>query len=254
MTRSRWFWGRSIFAFAFIFLTSTASADVQVYFNDFEGSGPAGTEWSNTSTDTTPGTASHPADKFLGQFGNQTVTLTLTGLPPEHTTISLSFDLYVIRSWDGNFSQQGDPRGPDYWAITEGIPADPNNPDDWDFVTTFSNWDPATGPNQAYPGTYDVGNYPARTNASENNTLGFTFDLGEGPFIQDAVYDFEIAPFSHTASQIQVTFGAANLQALSDESWGLDNVRVAVDVPEPATCLLLLFGAALGLKPSRFRI
>ena len=215
-----------------------AYCDVEIYSNDFQGAGPVGPEWSTTDTDTSPGTASHPADTFLGQFSNQNVILTLNNLHPAHTQVTIDFDLYVIRSWDGNFSE--DNRGPDFWGIDQGTP--PVDPEDWDYITTFSNWDPATGPHQAYPGIAGVGDNPARTDAIENNSLGFLFDDGNGPVIQDAVYHGHLV-YSHTASTFIVTFGAENLQALSDESWGIDNVAVTVDIPEPATLLLLTFGA-----------
>jgi len=65
------------------------------YFNNFEGA--VGSEWSNTSTDITP----VKARRFLGQFGNETVSLALAGLP-SHEYLTVSFDLFLIRSWDGN--------------------------------------------------------------------------------------------------------------------------------------------------------
>src|SRR5947207_2175207 len=76
-------------------LASPARAGSQtVYFNDFEGA--VGPEWSHTNTERTPF-----GDRgFLGQFGNDSVTLTLDNLPP-HTALTVSFDLFVIRSWDG---------------------------------------------------------------------------------------------------------------------------------------------------------
>src|SRR6266404_5160436 len=49
-----------------------------VYTNKFEN--PVGLEWSRTNRDVTP----IGARTFLGQFGNGTVTLALTNLPP-HT-------------------------------------------------------------------------------------------------------------------------------------------------------------------------
>jgi len=211
-----------------------AAGQVTVYENDFEGSGPVGPEWSDASTDVTPGTTSHPADTFLGQFGNQTVTLTLD-MPAGHTQVTVACDLYVIRSWDGNFD--GDYRGPDFWAVAEGpVPAEP---DDWDYITTFNNWDP-TVCTQAFPDAYGYGTHPARTGADENDTLGYLF-YQDGWFILDSVYALSV-DLPHTAEALTFSFGAANLQELSDESWGLDNVVVTVDVPEPASATLLVLG------------
>jgi hypothetical protein len=72
---------------------------VTVYFNDFQVA--AGPEWSNTTRDTTPS-----GRKFLGQFGNSTVSVTLGNLA-RHTGIGVSFDLFVIRSWDGRNTTDG---------------------------------------------------------------------------------------------------------------------------------------------------
>ncbi len=213
-------------------LAAEAPAQVLIYSNDFEGPGPVGSEWSDTSTDTTPGTVQHPADKFLGQFGSGTVTLTLTDLPPAHTEVTVAFDLFVIRSWDGN-GKYG--LGPDEWNVgVEGVGA---------FNTTFSNWSGTD--NQAFPDEYPGGDNPPRTGAIENNTLGYEFD--DNP--QDAVYHASV-PFAHTASTLVVTFSATGLQELTDESWGLDDVVIQVDIPEPATVFLLALG---GLVVSRRR-
>jgi hypothetical protein len=157
--------------------------------------------------------------------------------------VRIEFDLYIIRSWDGNFDL--DFRGPDFWAMDQGIV--PVNPEDWDYITTFSNWDPSTGPRQAFPQDYGIGDNPARTGAVENDTLGFLFDSGEGPFIQDAVYHGDVL-YSHTDSSFIVTFGAEHLQELADESWGIDNVVVSVDVPEPCTLFLLFTGGLVFLR------
>ena len=70
------------------------------YSNNFQN--PVGNEWSSTNRDITP----VGGRIFLGQFSNQVVTLTLTNLP-FHTNLNLSFDLFIIRSWDGNDTLQG---------------------------------------------------------------------------------------------------------------------------------------------------
>lgn len=38
---------------------------------------------------------------FLGEFGNDTVSLSLTDLGV-HTGVQIDFDLYLIRTWDGS--------------------------------------------------------------------------------------------------------------------------------------------------------
>lgn len=77
-----------------------------VYTNDFEDPADPLVEWSTQATDTTP----EGDRRFLGQVASETVELTLTDLPP-HTNVTVSFDLYIINSWDGNF-------GPDLWEFS----------------------------------------------------------------------------------------------------------------------------------------
>jgi hypothetical protein len=128
---------------------SAAQAGTVVYSTDFESG--AGSEWSSALTETTPGTMQHPADRFLGRFGNGGTTLSLTDLPP-HSEVTVSLSLYLVRSWDGN----SDEYGPDTWDLS--VLGGPTL-----LHTTFSNLD--TGPcighgfNQAYPETYPGGSY-----------------------------------------------------------------------------------------------
>src|SRR6266542_3832283 len=85
-----------------LLICASAAAGVH-YIADFEGA--VGPEWSKSLVGQTP----NGARKFLGRFGNETVTLSLTNLPA-HTNIVLSFDLLVIQTWDGN-------AGPDVWEV-----------------------------------------------------------------------------------------------------------------------------------------
>ena len=182
------------------------------YANDFEG--PVGSEWSNTTTSTTPVGARH----FLGRFGNDTVSLTLAGLPA-HNRVSLSFDLFIIQSWDGN----GIPNGPDIWGLSLTTTAGAL------LNTTFSNHAPSAPSGagfQAFPGTFPGASNPGQTGAVEKDTLGFP-RIGASS-VGDSVYNVTFT-FNHTASELGLDFSSASgLQALSDESWGLDNVEVRV--------------------------
>ena len=175
-----------------------------VYSNDFEGA--VGTEWSNQLTDTTPA----DGRTFFGQFGNATVGLTLNDLPT-YRGVTVSFDLFVIQSWDGNSLHSG----PDVWnlSVFDGPVL---------LHTTFSLFD---SQRQAYPGNYPEGDYPARTGATANNTLGY----GE-----DSVYHLSFT-FPHLESSITLDFSAFGLQELEDESWGLDNVEVRATAGAPPT-------------------
>jgi tetratricopeptide (TPR) repeat protein len=178
-----------------------------VFSYDFEG--PIGSEWSDTSTQTTP----KGGQRFLGQFGNETVSLKLSDLPL-HSAVTISFDLYLINSWDGNGT---DPNrnlinpGPDIWDLS--IVGGPTL-----FQTTFSN---VEGGWQAYPGWYPYANYPPYSGAAAVNTLGYVWDGNPS----DSVYHLSFV-FPHSASSLELRFSSSGLQELYDESWGLDNVEV----------------------------
>jgi hypothetical protein len=174
-----------------------------VYFNDFET--VAGNEWSSTNRSTTPA----GGRRFLGQFGNDTAALSLANLPA-HSRISISFDLFVINSWQGNSPDGG--YGPDYWDLF--VLGGPQL-----LHTTFS--DPSsTEAAQSYPSDYTYGNFPPGTSAAETNTLGYTYN-------GDTVYRMEFS-FPHSGNAVMFNFRGSNLEALWNESWGLDNVAVSI--------------------------
>jgi len=180
-----------------------------VYSSDFEGA--VGSEWSRALKNTTPS-----GRVFLGGFGNETVSLTLRALPM-HEFATVSFDLFVIQSWDGNQLRQGDATiGPDVWDLN--VSGGPTL-----LHTTFSNWE-RYDYHQSYPDAYPGGDHPARAGAAETNSLGYAF--GDDPLL-DAVYQLSFT-FPHSMNSLVLNFSASGLQELSDESWGLDNVEVSV--------------------------
>jgi hypothetical protein len=209
----------------------TANGDV-IYSNDFQS--VVGSEWSNTSTDITP-----VGDRrFLGQFANDdAVSLSLNNLSA-HNSATISFDLYVIQSWDG----VGPDWGPDTWQLSvDNGPVLLN--------TTFSNTGD-DGHMQSYPGSYSSGGeYDAYTGAAEINTLGYEF-------YGDSVYRLSFT-FNHTSDLLKFDFAGFGLQEVGDESWGLDNVTVSMasaSIPEPSTvAIFAVMGFVLlcqkGLRP-----
>jgi hypothetical protein len=223
---------------------------VVIYRNDFEG--PVGStfpEWTSspiTFLKTVTGekgslppeivaTVDSPnrRQRFLGEFGgpaigrpgdpdwnrtrvDQTVSLSLKDLGP-HTRVRVSFDLYVLKSWDGNSR----PYGPDRFTLR--VAGGPVLLD-----TTFSN-NPKVredGSHQSYPDSYGaVASNPPQTGAASTGTLGYS------DFFKDSVYHLCFA-FMHTPSTLTLEFGSSLFEGkgTADESWGLDNVVVCADV------------------------
>lgn len=170
------------------------------YFNAFDQA--PNDEWSNQSVSIAPN-----GESFLGEFDNQKVSLKLDELPV-HDQVELSFDLYIIRSWDGN-----GPEGPDIWNLkVDGEQTLLN--------TTFIALS-ASSRSQAYPDSYPGGVNPPTTGASAVNALGY--DFRGTPW--DAIYELNFI-FAQSEDSLQLDFSAEGLQGLSDESWGIDNVKL----------------------------
>lgn len=200
-------------------VTRPAACANQVYWADMESL--LGTEWSRTNLTVTP----TDARRFLGEFGNGVVSLALTNLPP-HRSARVAFDLYVLRSWDGSNTSVG----PDIWSV--GVSNGPVL-----LRTTFANyadWNPIENA-QDYPSPFGLGHYSTRSGAAEVNTLGYTSayaSVGLRPM--DAVYHLDFT-WAHADPSLTLNFIASHLQAIGDESWGLDNVAVwtSTEAPEP---------------------
>ncbi|MEQ9549533.1 MAG: S-layer family protein, partial [Coleofasciculus sp. G3-WIS-01] len=194
---------------------------IPVYSDDFQGDIPD--VWSNTSTDITP----KGNRRFLGQFVNDPINLKLDDLQP-HEVATISLDLFIIRSWDGNKLKDG----PDIWNLNiEGGQTLIN--------TTFKNYDiifdnePKDIQTQSYPAEYNPSalvNNPVYQGASEVTTLGYEFffkSINQSRSV-DSVYNLS-QTFEHSDNSIQINFSPELTNAsINDESWGIDNVRVSV--------------------------
>jgi len=224
-------------AFCSAQFTRTQTSVVQVvYFNDFnanpgtifpEWSSPGYTYWGDSITGrgTQPVTnVSSPnlVQRFLGEFGGpalvqpgnkanirveDTVRLSLDSLPP-HKSLTIEFDLYILKSWDGNSPLYG----PDRFALSvEGGPVLIDK--------TFSN-NPKTDSDGSLQDFPSPGCAP-QLGAYEVGTLGYN------SFFKDSMYHLKFT-FAHTADSVRLNFSSSLFEGkgTDDESWGLDNVRV----------------------------
>jgi hypothetical protein len=204
------------------------NGDILFYRHDFEK--PVGGEWCLLRQDITP-----TGRGFLGQFSNETACLQLKNIP-QHTWLKLSFDLYLIRSWNGN-TENWLPYSPNAPALPGAELANPGwvvGPDRFQIQADSLGLLNATFAN--YPGSYPGEDYPTQTGAAEINTLGYIFDVAA----MDSVYHLTFV-FQHDSAQLELDFSALGLQEIANESWGLDNLQVAYNrLPVFVTYLPLL--------------
>ena len=100
----------------------------------------------------------------------------------------------------------------------------------FNYTYHYGNGDSYSGYGYAAVGTYTAGqtigyypnettgSYPGGTGAVENDTLGYSF-------FGDSVYRLTYT-FANLSDALTLNFIGSNLQDISDESWGLDNVKV----------------------------
>ena len=175
---------------------------------------------------------------FLRSPTGNVVTLSLTGLPT-HNALSIGFLFAAIDSLDGTGTF---PSGDFFRIDVDGVNR---------FRESFAN---ATSSQiQSYVS-------PAGGELARNQNLGFS---GPDGFFTDSAYDFNVdgrfQNFAHTASSVTIEFSieGVGIQSLDDESWAVDNLRVAAflstpPIPEPSTYALMLAGlCAVGLVRRR---
>ena len=171
--------------------------------------------YSLSSLATSPGSSKMAATTFLGRLLNEELAISV---PAGKTSITLSFDLYIIGTWDGA-GYQG--FGGDWWQIevSRNGGARENV-----FHTSFSNQ--STKP-QHFPKQVTAGTSPADKGAFGTNLLGYPkaagkFDAG------DAIYKLTYT-ISNPGGGAVVFYlhSTTQLQDLNDESWGIDNVSVS---------------------------
>jgi len=178
-----------------------------VFSADFENDAPA--EFSSQRTAVYTG-GSGTTSTILGQFsGSESVTLTLSGLSACHTRLAITFDLWIMDSWDGNAEGRGDV-GPDSWGITL--------PDGSSHRYTFATPSFASMFTQTYPDEVGGPDHPAGTGATSG-------DYGSNGSYLDSRYALAYT-VPHTGAGATYAFSTSVLQGVGDEGWGLDNVVV----------------------------
>lgn len=218
----------------------TSALGAVVYSNDFENALDPLNEWSSSGTTVADGNG----ERFLGRFANdQSVTLSLDGLPVSDYGYVVSFDFYAIDSWDGEYTGEVGV-GPDHFGVRiDGVEV---------FNETFNNMDglhPWGDADQSFGGqNAPSGLYEPRTGAFANNVL--LVEPGWGGTPRDASYRLSFA-FQPADSAASIEFFGAGLQNPDDESWGIDNVTVrtlSADsvIPALSPGMLLLLVALLG--------
>jgi PASTA domain len=179
-------------------------------FNDFDKD--LTIAWSNSKTDIT----ANGKTRFLGQFGNDSVKLTLDKLPP-HKSVTVQFDLYILKSWDGDEPVSG----PDIWGLKsdDGVAL---------IDTTFTN----------------VSTNRQRFGCKSGEVISASCMNagGIGPFGAALVNTLKFIPWdsvykikrtiTHDRSFLILNFYGALREAppavttIENESWGLDNMRI----------------------------
>lgn len=170
--------------------------------------------WSQNIIATSPGSSQLGPTRFLGRLSNEQVSL---AVPAGKASVTISFDLYIIGTWDGA-GQQG--FGGDRWQIEVSRNGGPRENV---FHTSFSNQ--ATKP-QNFPKQIDGGTNPNGRGAYSLNALGYPKALGKFD-VGDAIYRLTYTVANPGAGPLVFYFHSTTpLQDLSDESWGLDNVSI----------------------------
>ncbi|NBX37682.1 MAG: hypothetical protein EBR10_10760, partial [Planctomycetes bacterium] len=181
----------------------------QIFATGF-GDGEAVGAWSGGAP-----TQSPSGQRFLGRFSSGANTILTVPLPEATTDVRLSFDLYIIDSWDGENTSVG----PDRWGVNVvgGQTL---------LQHSFNNW--ASSENVHGSSGQSFGGlgappsvYPSRTGAFALNQLGYQNGFG----VRDSAYRMSFVVPVRGAS-VAFRFYDLGLQGVNDESWGLDNVRV----------------------------
>jgi hypothetical protein len=201
-----------ILSFIILFSCKTSvSNETEVYNNDFESS--------NLSSITNATTTKINNNTILGNYNNGGFQLNLNNLT-EHELVTISFDLYIHDSWDGNAAS---PEGPDLWQMMI---------DGENYIsTTFSNEECPAGSfctPQSYPKEYPNNNNNPKAGAYRTDLPGLC--LWKNKPNGTTMYKIS-KTFKHTSSALSLKCldklaHNSNASGICDESWSVDNISV----------------------------
>ena len=171
--------------------------------------------------------------KVLGYYNKDGFNLSLDNLE-SHDYLSISFDLYIHGTWDGNFNGFSENDKADKWIIELRPEMDLYQDGSEKFVTTFSNSSCYSNwcRRQSYPELYPYENNPK--SGSHQIDLPRTCDgFWGGP---TTLYKIE-KTFNHSGRAAFVRFYdqlyqpnaidyKGNSAELCDESWSIDNIKI----------------------------
>ena len=189
----------------------------------FGSFGPFSFETANVGAWNAAGWAGRYAANRTGGNPASFTTLSLFGLAP-HTTISASFVLGFLESWDGY----------------DGGCCSPDNLEIWVDGVQISNMTAtnALGSADDFDG---------------NPIIAYRDQVNGTYFFSDTLIGYS-KTFAHSASTLSLGIRAsgAGWQGGGDEAWGIDNIKLTYDghggtggVPEPATWALMIAGFGL---------
>ncbi|MEO8194320.1 MAG: hypothetical protein ABI681_10765 [Gemmatimonadales bacterium] len=170
------------------------------------------------------------ANKFIGRLDNHKARLIV---PNGGSTYTITYDLYIIGSWDGNGKQSGKQYGVDLWE--NSIACTPNGQAVKTLLsTTFSNQKTVQ---QSYPDNYGNGGSKAGLGSFGQDALGFKNDpTSHTPQFESYGDTWYKMSFSGTnpcgaGNPLYLLWSVPNatLQSNYDESWGVDNVHIMTD-------------------------
>ena len=200
------------------------ASPTQMYYNSFENPASATAGFTGVVNLSWTSTFSN----FLGRYSQTDLTsLTLTApadtvVPHEgqHLMYTVTWDLYIIDSWDGLGTQYGQDR----WIMRA------NGADV--FNEAFDNY----GINQTFRNP-DVG----------------PINLGYGNAMPDSIYrNLSVTFEGQFGRPLTLDFTSTRLQGVWDESWGLDNLRIGYEVvPTPGVGSLAGLAGVAALRRRR---